>query len=62
MHSPRSLLAWHSALHVASARALQKSFATPSRWALVMRIAFFGSPEEMSASDDQYIRDFLGGS
>ena len=26
------------------------------------RIAFFGTPEEMSASDDPYIRDFLGGS
>jgi phospholipid/cholesterol/gamma-HCH transport system ATP-binding protein len=25
------------------------------------RIAFFGTPEEMSASDDPYIRDFLGG-
>jgi ABC-type transporter Mla maintaining outer membrane lipid asymmetry ATPase subunit MlaF len=24
-------------------------------------ITFFGSPEEMAASDDQYIRDFLGG-
>lgn len=26
------------------------------------RIAFFGTPEEMSASDDEYVRDFLGGS
>jgi phospholipid/cholesterol/gamma-HCH transport system ATP-binding protein len=26
------------------------------------RIAFFGTPEEMAASDDKYIRDFLGGS
>ena len=25
------------------------------------RISFFGSPEEMAASDDRYIRDFLGG-
>jgi phospholipid/cholesterol/gamma-HCH transport system ATP-binding protein len=25
------------------------------------RIAFFGTPEEMAASDDEYIRDFLGG-
>jgi phospholipid/cholesterol/gamma-HCH transport system ATP-binding protein len=25
------------------------------------RIAFFGTPEEMAGSDDQYIRDFLGG-
>ena len=26
------------------------------------RIAFFGTPEEMAASDDSYLRDFLGGS
>ena len=26
------------------------------------RIVFFGTPEEMTASDDPYIRDFLGGS
>ena len=26
------------------------------------RIVFFGTPEEMTASDDKYIRDFLGGS
>jgi phospholipid/cholesterol/gamma-HCH transport system ATP-binding protein len=25
------------------------------------RIVFFGTPEEMAASDDSYIRDFLGG-
>jgi phospholipid/cholesterol/gamma-HCH transport system ATP-binding protein len=25
------------------------------------RITFFGTPEEMAASDDKYIRDFLGG-
>lgn len=25
------------------------------------RIAFFGTPEEMAASDDRYLRDFLGG-
>jgi phospholipid/cholesterol/gamma-HCH transport system ATP-binding protein len=25
------------------------------------RVRFFGSPEEMAASDDQYIQDFLGG-
>jgi phospholipid/cholesterol/gamma-HCH transport system ATP-binding protein len=24
-------------------------------------IRFFGTPEEMTASDDHYIRDFLGG-
>jgi phospholipid/cholesterol/gamma-HCH transport system ATP-binding protein len=26
------------------------------------RIGFFGTPEEMAATDDPYIRDFLGGS
>jgi len=26
------------------------------------RIAFFGTPEEMAATDDKYLRDFLGGS
>ena len=26
------------------------------------RIAFFGTPEEMAASDNKYLRDFLGGS
>ena len=26
------------------------------------RIVFFGTPEEMTASDDRYLRDFLGGS
>jgi phospholipid/cholesterol/gamma-HCH transport system ATP-binding protein len=26
------------------------------------RIVFFGTPEEMAASDDKYLRDFLGGS
>jgi ABC-type transporter Mla maintaining outer membrane lipid asymmetry ATPase subunit MlaF len=25
------------------------------------RIAFFGTPEEMTGSDDPYIREFLGG-
>jgi phospholipid/cholesterol/gamma-HCH transport system ATP-binding protein len=25
------------------------------------RIVFFGTPEEMAASDDEYLRDFLGG-
>jgi ABC-type transporter Mla maintaining outer membrane lipid asymmetry ATPase subunit MlaF len=25
------------------------------------RVAFFGTPEEMTASDDLYLRDFLGG-
>ena len=25
------------------------------------KIAFFGTPEEMAASDDEYLRDFLGG-
>jgi len=26
------------------------------------RIVFFGTPEEMAATDDKYLRDFLGGS
>ena len=26
------------------------------------KIAFFGTPEDMAASDDEYLRDFLGGS
>jgi ABC-type transporter Mla maintaining outer membrane lipid asymmetry ATPase subunit MlaF len=25
------------------------------------RVAFFGTPEEMTGSDDPYIREFLGG-
>jgi phospholipid/cholesterol/gamma-HCH transport system ATP-binding protein len=25
------------------------------------KIAFFGTPEEMTASEDKYIQDFLGG-
>jgi ABC-type transporter Mla maintaining outer membrane lipid asymmetry ATPase subunit MlaF len=25
------------------------------------RITFFGTPEEMTASEDRYIQDFLGG-
>jgi ABC-type transporter Mla maintaining outer membrane lipid asymmetry ATPase subunit MlaF len=25
------------------------------------RITFFGTPEEMMASEDKYIQDFLGG-
>src|SRR5207253_11192582 len=25
------------------------------------KIAFFGTPEEMAASDDEYLRNFLGG-
>lgn len=25
------------------------------------KICFFGTPEEMSGSDDKYLRDFLGG-
>jgi ABC-type transporter Mla maintaining outer membrane lipid asymmetry ATPase subunit MlaF len=39
-------------------------FRTATRVAVLheRRIAFFGTPEEMAASDDKYIRDFLGGS
>jgi ABC-type transporter Mla maintaining outer membrane lipid asymmetry ATPase subunit MlaF len=25
------------------------------------RIVFFGTPEEMAATEDSYLRDFLGG-
>jgi ABC-type transporter Mla maintaining outer membrane lipid asymmetry ATPase subunit MlaF len=25
------------------------------------RVGFFGTPEEMTGSDDDYIREFLGG-
>ena len=32
-------------------------------WALLhdRRVTFFGTPEEMTASEDKYIQDFLGG-
>jgi phospholipid/cholesterol/gamma-HCH transport system ATP-binding protein len=42
---------------------IRSSFRMASRVALLAdhTIKFFGTPEEMTASDDQYIRDFLGG-
>jgi phospholipid/cholesterol/gamma-HCH transport system ATP-binding protein len=42
---------------------IRSSFFMASHIALLAnrKICFFGSPEEMSASDDPYIRDFLGG-
>jgi len=43
---------------------IRSSFRIGSKIALLAdrRIKFFGTPEEMSGSDDKYIRDFLGGS
>ncbi len=42
---------------------IRSSFRMASRVALLAdrTIRFFGTPEEMAASDDPYIRDFLGG-
>ncbi|MDQ3696952.1 MAG: ATP-binding cassette domain-containing protein [Gemmatimonadota bacterium] len=42
---------------------IRSSFRMASKIALLSecRIKFFGTPEEMAASDDRYIRDFLGG-
>jgi phospholipid/cholesterol/gamma-HCH transport system ATP-binding protein len=42
---------------------IRSSFRMASRVALLAdhHIKFFGTPEEMTASDDPYIRDFLGG-
>jgi phospholipid/cholesterol/gamma-HCH transport system ATP-binding protein len=42
---------------------IRSAFRMATRIALLAerRIAFFGTPEDMSASDDRYIRDFLGG-
>jgi phospholipid/cholesterol/gamma-HCH transport system ATP-binding protein len=42
---------------------IRSAFRMASRIAVLAdrRIAFFGTPEEMSGSDDKYIRDFLGG-
>jgi phospholipid/cholesterol/gamma-HCH transport system ATP-binding protein len=42
---------------------IRSVFRMASKVALLneQRITFFGTPEEMSGSDDQYIRDFLGG-
>ena len=43
---------------------IRSAFRMASRIALLAehRIVFFGTPEEMAASDDPYLRDFLGGS
>jgi len=42
---------------------IRSVFRMASKVALLndQRITFFGTPEEMAASDDSYIRDFLGG-
>ena len=42
---------------------IRSSFRMATRVALLAdhRIKFFGTPEEMTASDDPYLRDFLGG-
>jgi phospholipid/cholesterol/gamma-HCH transport system ATP-binding protein len=42
---------------------IRSSFRMASKVALLAehRIKFFGTPEEMAASDDEYIRSFLGG-
>ncbi|HEY4671772.1 MAG TPA: ATP-binding cassette domain-containing protein [Gemmatimonadaceae bacterium] len=42
---------------------IRSAFRMASKIALLAnrRIGFFGSPEEMTASDDPYIREFLGG-
>ncbi len=53
-------------LHVTSivvTHDIRSAFRMASKIALLAErhIAFFGSPEEMAASDDQYIQSFLGG-
>ncbi len=42
---------------------IRSSFRMASRIALLAekKIVFFGTPEEMAASDEKYLRDFLGG-
>ena len=42
---------------------IRSAFRMASRIAVLheRKIAFFGTPEEMSGSDDRYLRDFLGG-
>jgi phospholipid/cholesterol/gamma-HCH transport system ATP-binding protein len=42
---------------------IRSVFRMASKVALLndQRITFFGTPEDMSGSDDPYIRDFLGG-
>jgi phospholipid/cholesterol/gamma-HCH transport system ATP-binding protein len=43
---------------------IRSSFRMASKVALLHEhhVAFIGTPEEMAASEDPYIRDFLGGS
>jgi phospholipid/cholesterol/gamma-HCH transport system ATP-binding protein len=43
---------------------IRSVFRMATRFAVLneRKIAFFGTPEEMAASDNQYLRDFLGGS
>jgi phospholipid/cholesterol/gamma-HCH transport system ATP-binding protein len=42
---------------------IRSAFRMASRVALLAdrHVRFFGTPEDMAASDDEYIRDFLGG-
>jgi phospholipid/cholesterol/gamma-HCH transport system ATP-binding protein len=42
---------------------IRSSFRMATKVALLnnRRIAFFGTPEDMTGSDDKYIQDFLGG-
>jgi phospholipid/cholesterol/gamma-HCH transport system ATP-binding protein len=42
---------------------IRSAFRMASRIAVLheRKISFFGTPEEMSGSDDPYLRDFLGG-
>jgi phospholipid/cholesterol/gamma-HCH transport system ATP-binding protein len=53
-------------LHVTSvvvSHDIRSVFRMASKVALLhnRRIVFFGTPEEMTASEDKYIQDFLGG-
>jgi phospholipid/cholesterol/gamma-HCH transport system ATP-binding protein len=52
-----------SATSVVVSHDIRSVFRMASKVALLhdQGIAFFGTPEEMSGSDDKYIRDFLGG-
>jgi len=48
---------------VAAANGMASAFRMATRIALLAEkhIVFFGTPEEMAASENEYIRDFLGG-
>ncbi len=52
-----------SATSVVVSHDIRSAFRMGSKIALLAekKIKFFGTPEEMSGSDDKYIRDFLGG-